>query len=359
MKSQSHRSRLDCVLVLVHVLALASTLAHAQAPSPAPAKPSAPAENSKADDAKAAPLPPELAPKLNLTVSPSQGIAVGDVVTLKLEAVVPAGVDVAVPEQSLAPFEMLDRRAHSEPQGDRTRFSFELDLLALDAGSLTIPSLRVRVVGPKGELGETRTEARTIQVKSLIGNEPNAQPKAASAPVTVIEDDYTLAWVLGSLLAVALVALTTLLVSRYLARRPKVLPPPPPPRPAWELALEKLEQLKRRQESLIAADRGEEFVEGVSGALREYLGRRYGFDGLESTTDEIVRTLEKLRPFKLSLSGVSLLLEQCDLVKFARAQPDAAQCDDLWNGAIGLVRATTPEPQPVQAPAQVSQGARP
>ena len=100
-------------------------------------------------------------------------------------------------------------------------------------------------------------------------------------------------------------------------------------------------------------------MEGVSGALREYLGRRYGFDGLESTTDEIVRTLEKLRPFKLSLSGVSLLLEQCDLVKFARAQPDAAQCDDLWNGAIGLVRATTPEPQPVQAPAQVSQGARP
>jgi hypothetical protein len=217
----------------------------------------------------------------------------------------------------------------------------------------------VRVVGPKGELGETSTGARTIQVKSLIANEPNAQPKAPSAPVAVIQDDYTLAWVLGGLLAVILIALTTLLVSRYLARRPKASPPPPPPRPAWELAIERLDQLKRRQETLLAADRGEEFVEGVSGALREYLGRRYGFDGLESTTDEIQRTLEKLRPYKLPLSGVSLLLEQCDLVKFARATPDASQCDDLWNGALGLVRATTPEPQTVQAPAPATQGARP
>ena len=95
---------------------------------------------------------------------------------------------------------------------------------------------------------------------------------------------------------------------------------------------------------MFAEDRGEEFVDGVSDALREYLGRRYGFDGLESTTDEVLRTLERIRPHKLSLSGVSLLLEQCDLVKFARFKPDLAQCDDLWNGAVGLIRSTTPAP---------------
>ena len=85
------------------------------------------------------------------------------------------------------------------------------------------------------------------------------------------------------------------------------------------------------------------------------LGKRYGFDGLESTTHEIERRLESLRPHKLSLSGVSLLLEQCDLVKFARAAPDLALCEDLWNGAIGLVRATTPPapdaPAALQGPA--------
>jgi hypothetical protein len=364
------------VPALALVLAVVATSARAQAPSPATAdRPAAaPAAKDKATTeapsdtgargaadtssaaAKPAPkaLPPELAPKLNLTVSPTSDIAVGDVVTLKLEAEVPRGVDVAVPEQSLEPFEMLDRRAHSEPRGEKQHFTFELDLLVLDAGALTIPSLRVRVVGPNGELGETNTQARTIQVKSLIANEPNAEPKGPSAPVAVIQDDYTLAWVLGGIFLLILVVVTTLLVSRHMAKRPKVQPPPPPPRPAWELALEKLDQLKRRKDSLLEADRGEEFVEGVSGTLREYLGRRYGFDGLESTTDEILRTLEKLRPYKLSLSGVSLLLEQCDLVKFARAKPDEAQCDDLWNGASGLVRATTPEQKPEAAPGATS-----
>jgi hypothetical protein len=158
-----------------------------------------------------------------------------------------------------------------------------------------------------------------------------------------MEDDYTLAWIAGSILAAAAIAGATLLVSRWLKRRPKPVAPPPPPRAPWEVAIEKLLLLERDKETMLAAQKGEEFVDGVGDALREYLGRRYGFDGLESTTDEVLRTLERIRPHKLSLSGVSLLLEQCDLVKFARAAPDPATCDDLWNGALGLVRATTPQ----------------
>ncbi len=85
----------------------------------------------------------------------------------------------------------------------------------------------------------------------------------------------------------------------------------------------------------------------MSEVLREYLGKGYGFDGLESTSDEILTRLETLRPHRLSLSGVQLLLAQCDLVKFARLPPDAAQCDDLFDGVQGLIRATTPPATPV------------
>jgi hypothetical protein len=168
-----------------------------------------------------------------------------------------------------------------------------------------------------------------------------------------MQDDYTLAWIGGAVLFAALVALATLLISRWLKRRPKQLPPPPPPRPAWELALAKLNALAQNKATLLAESRGEEYVDGVSDALREYLGRRYGFDGLESTTDELVRTLERIRPHKLSLSSVSLLLEQCDLVKFARAAPDVEICDEVWNAAVELVRSTTPS-EPVPLAAQVA-----
>jgi hypothetical protein len=339
-------------------LALSASLAHAQAPTPSAPGPTPSAQGPTATAPGPTPeaLPPALAPELSLSLAPPS-VGIGEVVKVKLEATVPAGVDVNVPEQSLSPFELVDRRARTEPAGDKQRFVFELDLIALDPGTLQLPALLVRVVGPKGELGEVRTSPRPVTVKSPLANEPNAKARPATAPRMVIEDDYTLAWVLGALAAAALIAGITLLVQRWLSRRPKVSPPPPPPRPAWEVALEKLEQLKRRQEALLSAQRGEEFIEGVGNALREYLGRRYGFDGLECTSDEIQRNLERLRPHKLSLSGVSLLLEQCDLVKFARAEPDPGQCDDLWNGAVGLVRATTP-PAPEPAAAQPAEVAR-
>lgn len=289
-------------------------------------------------------LAPALMPSLTTSVSPTSGLATGDIVTLKVSAFAKNGVDLAVPEQALSPFEVVDKRSTIVKQGDGRKFNFEIDLLILEPGQHTLPELTVRVVGPKGELAELKTPAKNLTVSSVLANEPNAAPRPATKPVVVMQDDYTLAYVGGGILAIAIIIAATILVQRWLARRPKTLPPPPPPRPAWEVALEKLEQLRRRKEQLIAAERGEELVDGVSEVLREYLGKRYGFDGLESTSDEILTRLETLRPHRLSLSGVQLLLAQCDLVKFARLPPDAAQCDDLFDGVQGLIRATTPPP---------------
>jgi hypothetical protein len=301
-------------------------------------------------------LPEALRPALKSAITPTGGVSTGDVVTLSITAEAPQGVDVAVPEQALSPFELLDRRVKVTPTDGKQQFSFELDLLVLEPGEHSVPALSVRVVGPKGELLTLKTEAHPLKVASLIENEPNAELKPVTGPVVVMQDDYTLAYVGAGVLAIALVIALTMLVQRWLARRPKEVPPPPPPIPPWELALERLEQLKRKKDSLIAQERAEELVDGVSDVLREYLGRRYGFDGLESTSDEVVARLEKLRPHKLSLSGVSLLLTQCDLVKFARMAPDAEQCDDLLNGVLGLVRATMPAPEPM-APVEHRPGA--
>ncbi len=285
--------------------------------------------------------------RILVSVTPNQGLAIGDPLTFQITAVVPKGVQVSVPEQSLAPFEAIGRRARVEPSDAEIRYIFELDLIALEPGKHTIPALKLRAVRDDGALSESSTEPQPVEVESLLANEPNAEPKPPTGPVEVIQDDYTLAWVLAGILAIALIAGLTLLIQRWLARRPKPLPPPAPERPAWEVALGKLAELDARKAELLAEQRGGEFVDGVSDALREYLGRRYGFEGLESTTGELLATLERIRPDKLSLSGVSLLLEQCDLVKFARATPDAEQCDDLWNGAVGLIRSTTPLPAPV------------
>lgn len=318
-----------------------------------------------AEDAGAAParvgavaeatLPPALTPKVTSKLQKS-AIALGEVSTLAIVVDAPASAELSLPEQPMGGLELADRRMRSEPRGERVLTTYELDLLALEPGEVHIPPLTLRVVGPNGELGSVHTSEHALKVSSLIANEPNAQPKPVTKPVSVMRDDYTLAWIAGGLLAVALIAAATLLLARWLKRRPKPVLPPPPPRPPWELALERLQALAREKDHLFAEQRGEFFIDGISDALREYLGRRYGFDGLERTTGEVLTTLERLRPQKLSLSGVSLLLEQCDLVKFARVAPDAAQAADLLNGAFGIVRATTPTPSELAPPIAPAEG---
>jgi hypothetical protein len=321
----------------------------------APAAESAPPAAAKPEEPASAPRATDTNPAVRVSTKLDKStLQVGEIAKLAIEVDAPSTIEPSLPEQAFGGLELVDRRLTTKIEGDRTRTTFELDLLALNAGDANVPALDIRLVGQNGELSKARADAQSVRVSSLIANEPNAEPKPATKPLSVMQDDYTLAWVGAGLLAIALIAAATLLLSRWLKRRPKPVVPPPPPRPPWELAVERLEQLARAREQLFADQHGEQFIDGVSDALREYLGRRYGFDGLERTTEELMTTMERLRPPQLSLSALAMLLEQCDLVKFARLSPDAAQGEEMLQGALGLVRSTTPSghslpPMPMQA----------
>ncbi len=199
-------------------------------------------------------------------------------------------------------------------------------------------------------VGEVETDPRTVEVGSVLGNEPDAQPKPPTEPVEVWQEDDTLWWVLGGLGLVLLGALIMFLIARWWRRREKAAAPPPPPRPAEEIALEKLEELRRERDRMLEEGEGEAWVDGVSDAIREYFGHRYGFEGLESTTDEVVAALRQRSVKGISVDEVAALLGDCDLVKFARADATAEQTEQMLAGAFRLVRATTPRPGTMQQP---------
>lgn len=297
----------------------------------------------RADDGGVPAPSAALAASLPLTLRPGDQLPLGAPLTLHVEVSAAPGEQVSVPEQPLDPFEVVGRRASEvEAPGGATQHTFELDVIALEPGDVTLPKLDLRVVGPKGELSTRSTAPRTIHVISPLANEPSATPKPPAGPVSVMEDDYTLAWLGGGIAATALIAAATLLIARALKRRKKPAPPPPPPPPAWARALQKLAVLGAGRDAMIADAKSAEFVEAVGNVAREYLGERYGFDGLERTTDELMRTLGELRPGELRLTEVALLLEQCDLVKFARAAPDAVVCANLLAATERLVRSSMP-----------------
>jgi hypothetical protein len=331
-----------------HKPAAAQTHAGAAAPAaeePDPAAPDAPAAAAASGEPKAeSALSPEHTPKLELSVSPPNGVKLGDVIKLDITADVPVGDDVTIADQSFAPFEVYKKQARVEPpSGDKQRFVFALELLALEAGDKPLPAIKLRVVTKDNSIGTVHTDSRPYKVQSLLANEPNAQPKEETKPVAVLEDNYLPIYIAAGLVAAAIIALITLLVSRYLAKRRAAAVPPPPPRPPWEIAAEALAQLSRKKQAMLDAGQGAVFVDQLSDVVRAYLGGRYAFDGLETTTDEMLSHL-KARGASLGFTQeVGQFLGRCDLVKFAKVEPDGDEVDLLFAKAQDLVQLSEPD----------------
>ena len=93
----------------------------------------------------------------------------------------------------------------------------------------------------------------------------------------------------------------------------------------------------------------------MNDAVREYLGARFGFDGLESTTDETLTSLRRVPRFDLPIPEIAAFLQECDLVKFADVTPTLEECERALAHAERMVRVTTPlarrgEPLPAPGP---------
>lgn len=309
---------------------------------PEPAKDARPP--SSGSSTEKATLSPEHTPKLSLKVDPPNGVKVGQVVHVEISAQALVGDDVTVADQSLAPFEIYKKDARVEaPSGNQQRFVFSLDLLALEAGDKPLPAIDLRVVTKDNNIGKVQTQAWPYKVQSLIANEPNAQPKLESKPVVVLEDNWLPVYILSGLAAAAIVAALTLLAARYWRRRKAAAVPPPPPRPPWDIAVEKLAQLRRDKQRMLDEGQGALFVDQLSDVVRAYLGGRYLFDGLETTTDEMLMQL-KGRGASLGFTQeVGQFLGRCDLVKFAKVEPDADEVDLLFAKAQDLVHLSEPE----------------
>lgn len=204
--------------------------------------------------------------------------------------------------------------------------------------TLTLPSVPIAIARASGELITLCTAPHAIDVDDPTANIANATPRRNPRPLRQLEV-WTAAKnvALGALVALPLGILIALLVSRFL-RRPRPLPPPPPPRPAWEVALEALSRIRKKR--LIEQGQTTQLFAEVSLALRDYLGRRFDFDGLESTTREILERLDRQQPPAPLRGEIESLLRRSDLVKFANLTPEAAECELALERGEHIVRAT-------------------
>jgi hypothetical protein len=215
--------------------------------------------------------------------------------------------------------------------------------------AMILPPVPVAVARASGEIVTVCTAPHPILVEDPIANEldPKVKPNPPPRPQ---REEWVLArqLTIGLLLGVVLGGLLAYLIRRW-QRRPKVVPAPPPRLP-WVVALEELDELRRS--SLLTEGRNDEHFDRVSDCVRKYLGARYGFDGLESTTDEMRALLKRVRPPVPELKKIAAFLSDCDLVKFARVLPEESDCVDALRRGEQIVRMTIPAPKrPAPPPA--------
>ena len=80
----------------------------------------------------------------------------------------------------------------------------------------------------------------------------------------------------------------------------------------------------------------------MSDILRTYLAGRFGVGAMEMTTDEIMEAVREIEmPTKCSVDLINLL-QDADLAKFAKFEPDAEQNESAYAKAYYFVEETKP-----------------
>ena len=269
---------------------------------------------------------------------------VGDPIRISVVAVAKSGVPVNLPGTfDLGPFSLLGRDETIEQNlGDgRLRREFVFKVAAYEPGPVELPAIEVTYLGPTGEVKTVRTAPLPIKIASLIANEPEPALKDAATTVSVMEENRIPLYIGGGLLGAGVGALIMFFIARKLrARRGER--PGPPPRPVHEIALERLDRLGAYGFLENADNRP--FYFAVSEVIRDYLGARYGFDSLELTTDELIGELKRQAGRDMILGEIQGWLSACDLVKFAKVSPTAAEARGALESAIRIVTVTRAAP---------------
>ena len=119
---------------------------------------------------------------------------------------------------------------------------------------------------------------------------------------------------------------------------------PAPPLPPHEIALRDLKHL--HSERLWQEGKHKLYYSGLTDILRAYLAGQFGVGALEMTSDEIIEAVRSVDLPQKQAMDLTELLRDADLVKFAKAMPEAEENERAYSKAWKFVQQTMPQPEP-------------
>ena len=256
---------------------------------------------------------------VGLTVEPDS-VTVGDHFTITLSANHSPDYHVMFPRvpAEWGEFEIRGQRAlPTIDNGDGTLTSAtEIEAVLFKPGTHATPSLSVSVRRPDGTVIYRPARPIDVTVDSVLT--PNDTEKRDIRPQADIPVPAVWPWAAGGAATLGLLA-----VAGGLLWRRKFMgdttPPPQPQIPPADAALTELDRIEAL--NLPAQGRFEEHYVLVSACLRRYIQGRFGIPALDLTTRQIKDMMSTRRSRGVDLRGFGQVLDESDLVKFARFLP--------------------------------------
>ena len=153
-------------------------------------------------------------------------------------------------------------------------------------------------------------------------------------------------WILLAILLIGL-GIGSYYLYVFIGKRKGVIPEEPkePARPAEEVALEKLDQIKEAK--IWQSGQVKEYHTELTDVVREYIGARFDVRSSEKTSDETLRAMKPVLQDKKSLyEQLRKMLSLADLVKFAKWTTTPDENENALRTAYEVVRETTPAAEP-------------
>ncbi|MBK7108335.1 MAG: hypothetical protein IPH61_04030 [Bacteroidetes bacterium] len=207
---------------------------------------------------------------------------------------------------------------------------------AYDSGMFTIHPVYVEY---KKQGDTTQYIAVSDSIQLLIQTIPvdtTLAIKPIKENISVTVPDYTLYFIIGGIL---LLALIVYLIYRYIKKR-KLTPKSEKPTliTLYNYTMQKLQELENKK--LWQQDAYKNYYSELTDILREYLDIRFDLQTMESTTDEIMEQAVQAGISAELLNQLKFILTTGDLAKFAKSQPLANENTLSLQYAYQLVETT-------------------
>ncbi len=266
-----------------------------------------------------------------------ESIFIGEKVAYKVNISYPCGteVDIAGLEKNLQGITILDSRRSERTFFNKTRVTLAYVVTSYSVGAhkIAAPEIQYRQ-GSRSAWNKLVLADTILEVKSSLDSKGEIQGIGALKPVLDAPSRWRWPLIIAGL---AILAAGLFIGKRYRAAHPAVRAPQV--KAAHEIAYAQLQALKQR--NLIQQGLVKEYFSIISDIVRHYLENRFSIRAPEMTTEEFLVYAQASA--LLGSDHKNLLkhfLNSCDMVKFAKYAPAAAEIEDVFAAAIRLIDQT-------------------